>query len=232
MVNTPDFCGCLHLRGAPAQPWTAVAAGIASATESAHSRMRSRRAGPILDVMQTSTPDRAAIRVAVVEQDGLLREMQDPIDLGALASDGGATPADAPTPAASATTASGGGSLNWSVWLPAAAAIAFVLALGVGARLAWDGGQRGLDEPARFWRKTQRLARWARVGGTPSETPREFAERLRREVRDVAPVSELAGAYERTTFGAKRLDEDEREHLHDAWRAVRNRLLARVLHRA
>lgn len=75
MVNTPDFCGCLHLRGAPAQPWTAVAAGIASATESAHSRMRSRRAGPILDVMQTSTPDRAAIRVAVVEQDGLLREM-------------------------------------------------------------------------------------------------------------------------------------------------------------
>lgn len=158
--------------------------------------------------------------------------LQDPIDLGALASDGGATPADAPTPAASATTASGGGSLNWSVWLPAAAAIAFVLALGVGARLAWDGGQRGLDEPARFWRKTQRLARWARVGGTPSETPREFAERLRREVRDVAPVSELAGAYERTTFGAKRLDEDEREHLHDAWRAVRNRLLARVLHRA
>ena len=158
--------------------------------------------------------------------------LQDPIDLGALADGGAATPATIPTPAASAAASTDSGSGAWATWLPAIVAVALLLAVGVGARLAWETGQRNLDEPARLWRKTQRLARWARAGGAPSETPREFASRLQREVRDIAPVADLAGAYERTTFGGRRIGEDERERLEGAWRVVRNRLLARLLHRA
>jgi len=160
------------------------------------------------------------------------RGLEDPIDLGALAG-GGATPLSAlPTPEASPAGASSGGGRDWTLWFAGIGVAALVLVAGAAARLAWDSGQRGLDEPARLWRKTQRLARWARAGGSPSETPREFAGRLRREVRDVGPVGQLADAYERTAFGAKQISEDERDSLQAAWRTVRNRLLARMLHRA
>jgi transglutaminase-like putative cysteine protease len=160
------------------------------------------------------------------------RGLQDPIDLGALAADGSATPEEIPTPQGAASAVSSDGGRDWTMWAIVAGAAAFALIAAGGARLAWDSGSRGLDEPARLWRKTQRLARWARAGGPPSETPREFAGRLQRDVRDIAPVVELAHAYERTAFGAKQISDDERDRLHDAWSAVRNRLIARAFHRA
>jgi len=90
-------------------------------------------------------------------------------------------------------------------------------------------GLAGLPQPAQVWEKTLRLARWGKAGARPSETPREFASRLRDLVPGTEEVGYLAAAYERSTFGQKQISEDESERLELAWRNVRNRLLRRVL---
>jgi hypothetical protein len=98
-----------------------------------------------------------------------------------------------------------------------------------GARLVWEFGLGGLSRPAQFWEKTQRLAKWGKAGGPSSETPREFASRLRRDIAGADDVGVLAAAYERNRFGQKDLSEDETERLESAWINVRNTLLRRVL---
>jgi hypothetical protein len=113
-------------------------------------------------------------------------------------------------------------------------ALAIVGTIGVvtvgGAKFAWEFGVRGLPRPAQLWRKTQRLARWSRSGGEASETPREFAMRLRGQLPP-DDVRFLAGAYERSTFGQKQLNDDESERLEVAWKSVRNGLLRHLFRR-
>ena len=79
-----------------------------------------------------------------------------------------------------------------------------------------------------------RLARASRELHRPwvyaPETPREFAMRLRGQLPP-EDVRFLAGAYERSTFGQKRLNEDESERLEAAWKSVRNGLLRHLLRR-
>jgi hypothetical protein len=80
-----------------------------------------------------------------------------------------------------------------------------------------------------LWTKTQRLARWGRAGGLPSETPREFSWRIRRDIPGTDDVRLLAAAYERAEYGHKELTEEEGEQLESAWSTTRNSLLRRVL---
>ena len=163
---------------------------------------------------------------------GGTRGTLDPVDLGALANDpglGGAavTPAD---PALQAP-GGGGGGRAWPAWLPLAIFGGVLLAGAGGARIAWERGLAGEPRPAQLWRKTQRLARWSRAGGPPSETPREFAQRLAREVPGAGEAVVLASGYERTAFGRKALGEDEQARMEMAWVRVRNSLLRRFLRR-
>ncbi len=148
---------------------------------------------------------------------------QDEIDLGGL---------DNPEPVPEgdgAVAAAGGGAGAWPaiVTLVAIGAIAVVIA--GGSRFAWEYGIGGLSRPAQLWEKTQRLAKWGKAGGAASETPREFAARLRRDVPGADGVGYLAAAYERSCFGRTELLEDETERLDAAWVSVRNTLLRRVL---
>ncbi len=144
--------------------------------------------------------------------------------LGDLAGAGASIPQDATAPE------SPGGSSSWPT-LIALMVVGTVAVVGAaGAKLAWEFGMGGLQRPAQLWRKTQRLGKWPRNGGEPSETPREFVARMRYR----APASDvrfLAGAYERTTFGAKELSEAEGERLEAAWHSVRNALLRRLFRR-
>jgi len=99
-----------------------------------------------------------------------------------------------------------------------------------GARFAWEYGLGGLPRPVQLWEKTQRLARAGKSAARPTETPREFARRLRAEVpRTGSDATYLAAAYERARFGRKELDEEETERLESAWQTVRNELLRRAL---
>ncbi len=148
---------------------------------------------------------------------------QDDIDLGGL---------DNPEVAPEGDDAPAGAGNGSSAW-PAIVTLAVIGALAAivigGSRFAWEYGIGGLSRPAQLWEKTQRLARWGKAGGGASETPREFASRLRRDVPGADDVAYLAAAYERNRFGRKELSENETERLDAAWVSVRNTLLRRVL---
>jgi transglutaminase-like putative cysteine protease len=103
----------------------------------------------------------------------------------------------------------------------AAAALAF--------QLVWQSGMSGLDFPSQVWEKTQRLAGWARIPSYPHQTPREFVERLEKELPEVEDLRFLGEAYVRSRYGAKKLEEGERERLARVWKAVRSNLVGRLL---
>jgi len=148
---------------------------------------------------------------------------QDEIDLGIL---------DNPAPApegGDALTGADGGSSAWPAIVTLAVIGAIAAIIVGGARFAWEYGISGLSRPAQLWEKTQRLAKWGKAGAAASETPREFASRLRRDVPGAEDVGYLSAAYERSRFGQKELSEDEAERLDAAWVSVRNTLLRRVL---
>jgi hypothetical protein len=100
--------------------------------------------------------------------------------------------------------------------------------MALGARVAWEWGLAGLPRPVQLWEKTQRLARIARTSPRPSDTPREFASRLRRDVPGTNAASYMAAQYERSRFGQKGLSDEETERLETAWSSVRNQLLRRI----
>jgi transglutaminase-like putative cysteine protease len=134
-----------------------------------------------------------------------------------------------PNPEQQPEPAAAGGGSSWPVIIGLAAAGGVIALLLLGGRYAWEFGLGSLPRPAQAWEKTQRLARWARLGGRPAETPREFASRLRSQAPDAAAVGYLASLYERARFGHKVLSEDEAERLESAWASARNALLRRVL---
>jgi hypothetical protein len=121
-----------------------------------------------------------------------------------------------------------GSGTNW--WLIGlASGFALALTLASGASYAWLHGLRSLSVPARLWEQTVRLASWARVPPAASQTPREYADTLRARLPGVDGIDELADAYVRQRFGARQIDALERNRLETAWRAVRGRLLRRML---
>ncbi len=147
----------------------------------------------------------------------------DAIDLGIV-------PPGSTTPPISATKPStGGGTDVWPVLMTLTIIGAVAIALAAGAKLAWEWGLGGLSRPAQLWEKTVRLAALGRSGPRRSETPREFAARLRRDVPGADAAGYLAATYERNRFGHKPLSDDETERLETAWTSLRTGLLRRVL---
>jgi len=154
------------------------------------------------------------------QADPNIRPDEPALDLGTLS----ATPL-AGRPASSA----GGGGRDWTLPLVGAGLLAVVLALAAAAQLWWDRGLRGLPYTAQLWEKTQRLARLGRLPARESETPREFAARLRRDVPGAAAAGYLAARYERSRYGHHEPPAEERERLDTAWASLRTALLRRAL---
>jgi len=113
-----------------------------------------------------------------------------------------------------------------------------LLAGAVIARLWWERGFRGLSPAARRWAKVQRLASWAGTGLLPDRTPAESADDLAARIGEPAALRALARSYSRARYGGPRVgdgaDEDseqEREHLDEQYRQVRDALRSRVVRR-
>jgi transglutaminase-like putative cysteine protease len=121
-----------------------------------------------------------------------------------------------------------GGGGSWPVMLTLIVIGGVVATGALGARFAWEFGLAGLPRPVQLWEKTQRLARIARAGGKPSDTPREFAARLRDAVPGTEASAYMAAQFERSRFGQKELSDEETERLESAWSSVRNQLLRRI----
>ncbi len=149
------------------------------------------------------------------------RGLSDEVDLGALAG--------VPAPSADETGDGGGGSSAWPMLIALGIAGAVLLTLAGGAKVAWEYGLGGMPRPAQLWEKTVRLATLGKAGPRPSETPREYAERLERDVPGTDAAGYLAASYERSRFGQKAVSEDEAERLERAWSSVRGGLLRRAL---
>lgn len=121
-----------------------------------------------------------------------------------------------------------GDSGSWPVMLTLIIIGGIVATGALAARFAWEFGLGGLPRPVQLWEKTQRLARIARAAGKPSDTPREFAARLRDTVPGTEASAYMAAQFERSRFGQKELSEEETERLETAWSSVRNQLLRRI----
>lgn len=126
---------------------------------------------------------------------------------------------------------SGGGASAWPVLGALLGAGAFLALVAGAGRFAWEYGLAGMPQPARLWEKTLRLARLGNAGVKATETPREYALRLRSEDPALGEMSYLAATYERTRFGQKQTSDDETDRLESAWKAVRNRLVRRIMRR-
>lgn len=123
----------------------------------------------------------------------------------------------------------GGRSWLWPALLTLAALAGVAAVAAGGVWIAWEYGLAGLDYPSRLWEKTVRLATLARLRPAPHQTPREFARRLRAAAPDMGPVEVLADAYTRSRFGRKPLATADQATLKQAWKAVRGRLLRRII---
>ena len=119
------------------------------------------------------------------------------------------------------------------IWWPLFAVLAGLAVVSAsltgGLRYAWVRGLTDLEPPARLWGQTLRLGSWARMRPAPSQTPSEYARVLREQVPGLDDVDLLADAYVRHRFGRRRPGAAEGERLEGAWRAVRGRLLRRLL---
>jgi hypothetical protein len=131
----------------------------------------------------------------------------------------------------SAAAATGDGLALRLALLCVSAVLALSIVSALGVCYAWNRGLAGLTYPAQLWEKTRRLSSWAGIKSQPSQTPREFATRLQREVPDVADLSFLVRAYERVEFGRGQLEDEERPRLASLWKTLRSRLLGRLLRR-
>ncbi|HWO93932.1 MAG TPA: transglutaminase domain-containing protein, partial [Dehalococcoidia bacterium] len=149
----------------------------------------------------------------------------DSLDLDAL-QDLGPIDVDTPEGGISTDASSNGGGFPW-LWLAAGAGAAIAIA-GL-ARLAWERPFAGLPYPAKLWGKTQLLATLAGIGPQPDQTPREFAREAQAKIDGLAQLESLALVYERSRYGIREPNDDERTQLARDYRRVRNRLLARVV---
>jgi transglutaminase-like putative cysteine protease len=170
---------------------------------------------PLIDRPGTvhATPRAGGTRAANGEGDA-------PIDLG-LDKPGVQPPAQ--------PLAQAGGSSAWPLYAAIAGLAAFALALAGAGRFAWERGLAGRPRAMQVWEKTLRLAALGNAGPRPSETPAEFAARLRRDVPGTDAAGYLAAVYARSRFGQKQPSADDVERIESAWASVRGALLRRVL---
>jgi transglutaminase-like putative cysteine protease len=145
-------------------------------------------------------------------------------DLSGLEED----PAEAFVPVEDASSEGSGSGLSLLIALAVIGGA--IIVLGTAGRFAWEYGLGGLSPAARIWEKTARLARFSKLSPTPSETPREYAARLRREVPGAGAAGFLASRYESSRYSSGSPASDpEAEKLETAWSSLRNALLRRAL---
>ena len=123
----------------------------------------------------------------------------------------------------------------WSsglIWIPVAAVLGVLLALGAMARLFWYSGMAKLSPVERMYTKMSRLGSAAGIGRMQHQTPGEYANALARAVPSVgAAARSVASAFAASRYGRAATDPEQDEGLHQAWREVRGGLLSTILRR-
>ncbi len=178
------------------------------------------------------TPSEPPVRRALSEAAGDgIGPNDDLLGLGEIPAAGGGFGLFPSEPSADDVEAPAGGDGPPGALLATMGALAAMTALALAGGWAWNRGLGGLDRASRAWAKTVRLASWAGVPPEPHLTPREYARILRERVEGVDGVETIAWAYQRARYGGRTLGPGEEDAAEGAWRAVRFRLLRRVVMR-
>ena len=111
---------------------------------------------------------------------------------------------------------------------------AAVVAVALIARVAWEWGFRGLPAPVKRWAKVQRLAAWADIHSTNTQTPLEATRELAAVVSEPAALGRLARAFTAARYSAAGVEEtDEQATERNAdYRQVQRRLWSLAVRRA
>ncbi len=120
---------------------------------------------------------------------------------------------------------------SWLLLVIPLSILVLLAAAAVGLRIAWNWGLSGLDDRARLWAHTQRLAGWAGLGPRAPETPREWSRRLGRTIQREEPAERLGQAYEESRYARPdqhRVDDAEAVA---SYRTLRGALLGRLIGR-
>jgi hypothetical protein len=117
--------------------------------------------------------------------------------------------------------------LIWSLVGALVAAVAIFFA----GRTAWNWGLGGLEGPVRLWARTQRVARWARLGPQSPETPRQWSRRLGTTIAKPHETGRLADAFEEARYGRPDLQRVDPATTEDAYKQVRNTLFKGLIRR-
>ena len=119
---------------------------------------------------------------------------------------------------------------GYTLWVVLALA-AFLAAVAGSAALGWRRSVAGLPYPQQLWEKTVRIASWAGQPPKPGQTPSGFARVLTRRFRGVRDIDLLADAYNRSRFGRKDADAEERARLARVWTNLRRPLAWEIVRR-
>ena len=119
---------------------------------------------------------------------------------------------------------------GYTLWVALALA-AFLAAVAGSAALGWRRSVAGLPYPQQLWEKTVRIASWAGQPPKPGQTPSGFARVLTRRFRGVRDIDLLADAYNRSRFGRKDADAEERARLARIWTNLRRPLAWEIVRR-
>ena len=116
------------------------------------------------------------------------------------------------------------------IWSVGGAAVALVI-VSMGARVFWVWGLRGLSGMPRQWGGIERLSGWAGLRADESETVRQWGSRLGEALEHQAEAATLSTAFEEARYGPPDLERTDMEEAGEAYRVLRNALLARIFGR-
>lgn len=115
------------------------------------------------------------------------------------------------------------------LFLALLAAAGGILFAAGGGRLAWEWSLRGLGPVERSWVSFLRLSRWSGLSVDPARTPAEHAAAIGGALQDEANPRLLADHFARLRYGRPLPPGMAEGQARQAWRALRGRLLRRLL---
>src|SRR4029078_3605741 len=89
----------------------------------------------------------------------------------------------------------------WGFIFSIAGALAVLAVIAGSTRMAWNWGLGSLDDRAKMWAKTQRLAGWVHLRSRAAETPREWSRRMGKAVDREPEAVQLSDAFEEARYG-------------------------------
>jgi hypothetical protein len=119
----------------------------------------------------------------------------------------------------------------WGLIFSIAGVLAVLAVIAGSTRMAWNWGLGSLDDRAKMWAKTQRLAGWVHLGSRAAETPREWSRRMGKAVDREPEAVQLSDAFEEARYGRPDLQRIDDADANASYKSLRGALFAKLTRR-